>query len=110
DLDGVGYRMRVSSFFTRTFVKAAEFAVSYTDIRVVKMPVDVVIGRQPVPLAADMIGQFADRVEIGRVEKREAFVEGQPFAVFDLIADVPQFLVERKVHIARAKILTEQEP
>src|SRR5436190_6449798 len=60
DLDRVRDRMRVRTVLPRTFVKTAKFAVGDADIRVVKMPVDVVIGRQPVLFAANEIGKFAE--------------------------------------------------
>ena len=46
DLDPFLDRVRVGTFLPGTLVKAAEFAVSDADVRVVEMAVDVVVRRQ----------------------------------------------------------------
>ncbi len=79
---------------SRTAIKAAEFAVGDTDIRVIKVPVDVVIRRQPVLAAADGVGQLAKSIEVGGVVERKAIVKAEPFAVFDLKGDVDQIPIK----------------
>ena len=54
DVDAFLDGMRVGTFLPRTFVKAAKFAVCDADIRVIKMPVDVVIRRQAVLAATNV--------------------------------------------------------
>ena len=70
----------------RSAIKPAELAVRDADIRVIEMPVDVVIRRQAVFLASDRVGEFAERVQIGRVIKSDAFIKRKTLAVFDLKA------------------------
>ena len=45
-------------------------------------------------LAANMIGEFAESVEIGRVVECEAFVESEAFTVLDLECDVAEIGIE----------------
>ena len=70
-------RMRVSVFLPRTAIKPAKFAVRDADIRVIKMPVDVVISRPPVLPSPDRIRQFPQRIQIVGVIKCNAFIKGQ---------------------------------
>ena len=81
-------RVRISILGTCTAIKPAKFAVRDADIRMVKMPVDVVIGCPAVLLAPDMVGEFPDGIEVvGRI-KRHPLVKRQPLAILDLVGDV----------------------
>ena len=64
NLDSFFNRMRVRAFLPRALVKAAEFTVGDADVRVIKMPVDVVISRPPVLFPPHGIGELAERVQI----------------------------------------------
>ena len=76
DLDAFLNRMRVCAFLPGTLIEPAKLTVGDADVRVVKVPVDVVIRRQPVLAAANRVGKLAQSVEVGRVVKRDAFFKG----------------------------------
>jgi hypothetical protein len=69
--------MRVCAFLSGAFIKSAEFTIGDADVRVIEMPVDVKISRPPVLFPPHRIGEFAERVQIVRAKKRNAFVKGQ---------------------------------
>ncbi len=91
DLDAFFDRMCICAFLTCTFIKPAKLAIRNADVRVVKMPVDVVIRRQAVLAAANCVGQLAESVQVARLVKRNAFVERQTLAILDLEGDLAKF-------------------
>ncbi len=94
DLDAFFDRVRICIFLPSPSIKSAKLAVCHTDVCVVKMPVDVVIGRQAMLPPPDRIGQLPERIQVRGVEKRQAVLERQPIAVLDLKAYVDQFRVK----------------
>ena len=64
NLDAFVNRMRISIFLPRTPIKPAKLAVRDTDIRVIKMPVDIIISRPPVLPPPHRIRQFPKRIQI----------------------------------------------
>src|ERR1043166_272499 len=98
DLNSLFDRMRVGTLLSSTLVKAAKFAVGDADIRMVEVAVDIVIRRQPVLFSPDVIGQFTERVKVACRVKRHTIVERQTFAAYDLVGDVSQIHVKRKLH------------
>ena len=110
DLDAFLDRMCVRTFLPSTLVKAAEFAVGDADVRVVEVAVDVLIRRQPVFFAADMVGQFAESVEVRCLVQRHAFGKRQPLSILDLFRYVLQLGIEGKFHaliVSYFKIITK---
>ena len=86
--------MCVRTFLSCTFVKPAELTIRNADVRMIEVTIDVVIRRQSMLASSHMIGEFAECVEVGRVVKRQAFVECQALAVFYLECDIAEFWVE----------------
>src|SRR4029079_13562373 len=85
DLNAFLDRVRVCSFLPGTLVKSAEFTVGNADVRVIKMPVDVVVSRLAVLPATDMIGKLAECVEVCGIVESYTFVKGKAFADFNLL-------------------------
>ena len=88
--------MRIRILGTCTPVKSAKLTVRDADVGMVKMAVDVVVGRSAVLLSANMVGQFAYRVQVVRRIQRHPVVKRQPLAVLDLVGDVSQVLDQMK--------------
>ena len=94
DLDTFFDRVRVRTFLPRTFVKPTELAIRDADVRVIEVAIDVVISRQSMLLAAYMVGEFADCVEIGGVIKSQAFVKREALAIFYFERDFAEVWIE----------------
>src|SRR6187549_4003068 len=88
DLDGVCDRVRVRTFLARTFVKSAKLTIGDTNVCVVEMAIDVVIGGQAVTFTSNRVGQLTQSVKVGRVIKRHSLVKRKTLAVLDLKGDV----------------------
>ena len=87
--------MCVRTLLPGAFVEAAEFAIGDTDVGVVEMPIDVVIGRQAVLSPPDRVSQLPDGVKVGGAIKRDAFVKCEAFAKFYLFGDKVELRVSR---------------
>lgn len=64
----------------------------------VKMPVDVEVGRPTVLFAADEVGKSAQAIQVGCAEKREPVVERKPFARFNFLKNSVEIRIEGKRH------------
>src|SRR5207247_305380 len=100
------HRMSVSILGPSTPIKTAKLTVGDADIRVVEMSVDVVIGRQPVLFATDVVGKLADRIEIGRAVQSDALVKGKPLTGVDSVRNIVTQLIGRKTHSQTARTST----
>ena len=98
DLDTFLDRMCVCVFLPCPAIEPAKFTIRNADVRVVKVPVDVVIRRQPMLAPANGVGELAESIQVGRVVERNALFKCKAFAVLDLECDVDQITIKRKLH------------
>jgi len=69
--------VRVGIRLTRRPKEATEFAIDVTDIRRIEVTIDIEISCAPVLLPANSVREFAQRVQIIRIEERNTLLESE---------------------------------
>ena len=67
--------VRVSVRLSRRAEETAELAIDITDVRRIEVAIDVEVARAAMLLPAHRVRQFAERVQVVGVEKRDAVIK-----------------------------------
>ena len=88
DAQRIIYVVRVGIRLARRAKEAAKFTVDVTDIRGIEMTIDIEISRASVPLPANSIGEFTERVKVSCIEERNALLESESLSAPYLAANL----------------------